>query len=199
MSSTTSKLSLFRNYNYRGGEKPDKFTVHPDDARKKLGFEVKKREVQDLTLDENSTPRVEGSRHEGSFRVLQRAALRATTAAPTYFKPVELGGDLYSDGGIGASNPTAIAIHEARTLFPDIPIELCVSCGTGEFVSRKKSPNFGWDGIIDQIVKSATDTAKTHWILEDILGQGHTCQSTSGVSSTKYFRVSISNFSLKFL
>ena len=31
---------------------------------------------------------------------------------------------LYCDGGIVASNPTGIAIHEAKTLFPDVPIEL---------------------------------------------------------------------------
>jgi len=37
-------------------------------------------------------------------------------------------------------------------------------------------------------VKSATDTSKTHWVLEDILGQGNTCHSASGVSSTRYFR-----------
>ena len=67
----------------------------------------------------------------GSFRVLQRAALRATTAAPTFFKPVLMSGELYCDGGIVASNPTAVAVHEARTLFPDIPIEMVVSCGTG--------------------------------------------------------------------
>jgi hypothetical protein len=30
----------------------------------------------------------------GSFRVLQRAALRATTAAPTVFKPVLMGGEV---------------------------------------------------------------------------------------------------------
>ena len=52
----------------------------------------------------------------GSFRVLQRAALQATTAAPTYFKPVQMNGEMYSDGGIVASNPTCIAIHEGTNI-----------------------------------------------------------------------------------
>ena len=181
MSSTTSKVSLFRNYNYKKGEKPDKFVINPKDARRKLGLTYS----SSSRGDETSQSHNEGSRHEGSFRVLQRAALRATTAAPTVFKPVVMAGDIYSDGGIVASNPAAIAIHEARTLFPNVPIELCVSCGTGEFISETKNPSFGWDGIVNQIVKSATDTAKTHWVLEDILGQG-----ASGSTSTKYFRVS---------
>lgn len=63
--------------------------------------------------------------------MLQRHALRASTAAPTMFKPVVMGGEVYCDGGIVASNPSAVAIHEARTLFPDIPIEMVVSIGTG--------------------------------------------------------------------
>jgi hypothetical protein len=46
------------------------------------------------------------------------------------------------------------------------------------------------DGIISQIVKSATDASKTHWILEDILGQGRTTNPGGSASSTKYFRVS---------
>ena len=68
-----------------------------------------------------------------------------------------MGTDMYSDGGLVASNPTALAIHEARTLYPDIPIEMVISVGTGEFVSEKVTPSFGWDGIISQIIKSATD------------------------------------------
>lgn len=87
---------------------------------------------------------------KGSFRVLQRAALRATTAAPTVFKPVLMGGELYCDGGIVASNPAAVAIHEARTIYPNVPIELVVSCGTGAFIEEKSAPRIGWDGIIGE-------------------------------------------------
>jgi calcium-independent phospholipase A2-gamma len=130
-----------------------------------------------------------GSRHPGSFRVLQRAALRATTAAPTVFKPVLMGGELYCDGGIVASNPSAVAIHEARTVFPDVPIEMVVSCGTGAFLEEKSEPRIGWDGIIGQIVNSATDGEQTHHVLEDILGQGGTAKlGRSHISKTKYYR-----------
>jgi calcium-independent phospholipase A2-gamma len=43
-----------------------------------------------------------------------REAVRATTAAPTYFYPLVKGGMVHSDGALLANNPTAIAIHEAK-------------------------------------------------------------------------------------
>ena len=49
---------------------------------------------------------------------------RATTAAPTFFKPLLSFDELYVDGGIVASNPTAVAVHEARTVFPDVSVSL---------------------------------------------------------------------------
>lgn len=69
---------------------------------------------------------------------MQRYALRASTAAPTVFKPVLMGGEMYCDGGIVASNPAAVAIHEARTLYPHVPIELVVSIGTGGTLQLNK-------------------------------------------------------------
>lgn len=85
-----------------------------------------------------------------------------------------------------ASNPTAVAVHEARALFPDVPIEIIVSLGTGKFIEEKSVPRIGWDGIIGQIVSSATDAESTHHVLEDILGSDMIAPSKA--TNTKYFR-----------
>jgi calcium-independent phospholipase A2-gamma len=118
------------------------------------------------------------------------SVLSAKTLAYFYFYYYyHQGGEMYCDGGIVASNPTAIAIHEARSVFPDIPIECVVSLGTGSFIEQKSAPRIGWDGIISQIVSSATDPEQVHHILEDILGEGGTAQlGGSKVSNTLYAR-----------
>lgn len=45
-----------------------------------------------------------------------RLAVRATTAAPTFFRPVLFEGSLYCDGALVANNPSAIALQEAKVL-----------------------------------------------------------------------------------
>ena len=149
MSRTPTQLCLLRNYNYSGGEMKDSFVQDPIEAKEELDLPLKDdvykmygKYVYDDDL--HSKTKTHASRHPGSFRVLQRAALRATTAAPTVFKPVLMGGELYCDGGIVASNPAAVAIHEARTIFPNVPIEMVVSCGTGAFIEEKSEPRIGW-------------------------------------------------------
>jgi len=91
MSSNPTHVALFRNYNYNGGELPDPFMIDPDDARQILGLSVHD-EATSIRMNNYTkihetgiTPN-NGSRHPGSFRVLQRYALRASTAAPTVFK-----------------------------------------------------------------------------------------------------------------
>jgi patatin-like phospholipase/acyl hydrolase len=56
-------------------------------------------------------------------------AVRATTAAPTFFVPVQHEDGLFCDGALVANNPTAIALQEAKQLFPGVPIETVVSIG----------------------------------------------------------------------
>jgi hypothetical protein len=97
MSSTPTHVALFRNYNYPGGELPDPFIIEPDKAREELGLNIniehefirggsyRRKKVVSVVPGVRVS---EGSRHPGSFRVLQRYALRASTAAPTVFKPV---------------------------------------------------------------------------------------------------------------
>lgn len=55
---------------------------------------------------------------EGSCLIPVATAIRATTAAPTFFKPVEWNGHYYCDGAFVANNPTAIAIQEAKVRCP---------------------------------------------------------------------------------
>jgi len=218
MSSSPTQLCLFRNYNYSCGGKSDTFVVDPKDARKELGLKSELDDdivsmfpdflngnnyshsskcsnhdtlglYADFLQSREKCCVISTSRHLGSFRVFQRAALRATTAAPTIFKPVLMGGELYCDGGIVSSNPAAIAIHEARCIFPNIPIEMIVSCGTGRFIEEKNPSKIGWDGIICQIIDSATDGEQTHNILEDVLGQGKNAQSGQlSMTGTRYYR-----------
>ena len=64
---------------------------------------------------------------------------RATTAAPTFFKPMRIGNDLFSDGGIGYNNPAEEGYDEVlhKEGFYNnhddrkVPICLFLSIGTG--------------------------------------------------------------------
>mmetsp|Transcript_17445 Transcript_17445/g.37697 ORF Transcript_17445/g.37697 Transcript_17445/m.37697 type:complete len:920 (+) Transcript_17445:159-2918(+) len=196
MSSSPNQLCLLRNYNYGGGEMPDSFCIDPNKARQRLGLEHDG--VMETDTSHNTkrlapikcAPRTgKGSRYPGSFRVTQKIALRATTAAPTFFKPLLSFDELYVDGGIVASNPSAVAVHEARAAFPGVPLDLVVSVGTGVFEEVKVPPRVGWDGVVAQILDSATDAEQVHHVLEDVFGEGKTAQHTgTQMATTKYFR-----------
>jgi patatin-like phospholipase/acyl hydrolase len=60
-------------------------------------------------------------------------AARATTAAPTYFKPILIGvpSVAYMDGGLGHNNPAHLALSEARRLWGQDAVVYLLSIGTG--------------------------------------------------------------------
>jgi patatin-like phospholipase/acyl hydrolase len=77
---------------------------------------------------------------------------RATSAAPTYFEPLKLSAgntsDYYTlvDGGVFANNPSACALVEARTTYPEANQFLVVSLGTGNLptgIPYSEAKNWG--------------------------------------------------------
>jgi patatin-like phospholipase/acyl hydrolase len=86
--------------------------------------------------------------YQGCSGWLCRDAARATTAAPTYFKPFVQDGKEYSDGGVGFNNPVQLVFEEALSLSTagfrvlesnqanyHFPIAYIVSIGTGTMPS----------------------------------------------------------------
>ncbi|KAG8741568.1 hypothetical protein FRC10_002693 [Ceratobasidium sp. 414] len=69
--------------------------------------------------------------------LLRREAGRATSAAPSYFPPIELKDEhgqptMYVDGGLGYNNPSKELQNEARCVYgPNHPIGCFISIGTG--------------------------------------------------------------------
>jgi len=90
---------------------------------------------------------------------------RATSAAPTYFKPMEIDGLEYLDGGFGANNPCAEIYDEVRQMNNNSNhcVSVVVSVGTG----KNKNNRFGGSGLlrylnyIDFARKWASDSEKT--------------------------------------
>jgi len=56
---------------------------------------------------------------------------RATSAAPTYFNSIEMGEKTFLDGGIGANNPSFVALREIMQMEENTRPCLFVSIGTG--------------------------------------------------------------------
>lgn len=74
------------------------------------------------------------SQYEGTSRYKVWEAVRASTAAPIYHEDFKIDGYVFYDGGVLANNPTAIALHEARHLWPKQKQPNCVvSVGNGRY------------------------------------------------------------------
>lgn len=87
------------------------------------------------------------SRYPGTVDATLWQGMRASSAAPTFFSEIVLNGLIHADGALVANNPAGVAAHEARRLFPNVPIELLVSVGTGVAEkSRTPAPTNWADG-----------------------------------------------------
>ena len=103
---------------------------------------------------------------------------RAATAAPSYFRPMELEGGPFLDGGLGANNPTTEAWYSIRQRHEDRDaVQVLVSIGTGQDLRNRRTVTSFYHRIlrVSKTMKAmATDTERVHEEMERsmIEGQG---------------------------
>ncbi|KAI3366812.1 hypothetical protein L3Q82_009473 [Scortum barcoo] len=98
-------------------------------------------------------------------------AIRASSAAPGYFQEFVLGKDLHQDGGLLINNPTALAIHECKCLWPNTPLQCVLSLGTGRYesVGNNSTTYTSLKAKLTNVISSATDTEEVHTMLDALL------------------------------
>ncbi|NXL28103.1 PLPL8 phospholipase, partial [Glaucidium brasilianum] len=98
-------------------------------------------------------------------------AIRASSAAPGYFQEYILGNDLHQDGGLLLNNPSALAVHECKCLWPNVPLQCLISLGTGRYESegRTSVTYTSLKAKLTNVISSATDTEEVHTMLDALL------------------------------
>ncbi|XP_006925391.1 calcium-independent phospholipase A2-gamma isoform X1 [Pteropus alecto] len=111
------------------------------------------------------------SHYLGGCQYKMWQAIRASSAAPGYFAEYALGNDLHQDGGLVLNNPSALAMHECKCLWPDVPLECIVSLGTGRYESdvRNTMTYTSLRTKLSNVISSATDTEEVHIMLDGLL------------------------------
>lgn len=96
-------------------------------------------------------------------------AVRATTAAPTYHSPAQIGSQKFVDGAVCANNPVCVALSEAALLWPGVPVELVVSLGTGlpTLKPLKTQSVVAW---VRTLVELSMSSHVSHKVAASILG-----------------------------
>ncbi|MCJ1405065.1 hypothetical protein MMC11_008291 [Xylographa trunciseda] len=95
-------------------------------------------------------------------------AARATSAAPSYFKPIKIDGATYVDGGFGFNNPSREIVTEVLRVHNDADdcINCLVSIGTGRPKKSKddffKPGRMNWFRNLSTVLKAAYDSDSTH-------------------------------------
>ncbi|XP_075003945.1 calcium-independent phospholipase A2-gamma isoform X2 [Calonectris borealis] len=75
------------------------------------------------------------------------------------------------DGGLLLNNPSALAVHECKCLWPNVPLQCLVSLGTGRYESEGRTTvtYTSLKAKLTNVISSATDTEEVHTMLDALL------------------------------
>ncbi|EMC99209.1 hypothetical protein BAUCODRAFT_146182 [Baudoinia panamericana UAMH 10762] len=130
-------------------------------------------------------------------------AARATSAAPTYFKPLchEPSKMVYSDGGVYHNNPIVIADYERKLIWPhqqDVEPDIIVSIGTlySDKTKDKRALSQKWTssprGVVSHgkfLQKMATDHLHTSLDSERAWNMWLNARDPTGADKARYVRL----------
>lgn len=114
-------------------------------------------------------------------------AALATSAAPTFFDPVQIGDRTYVDGAMGANNPSFEVEKEASNIWCEVSgrleplVKMFISVGTGNPGINPVSDR-AWKFVSESIVKVATETTETEEMFSS---------RWRGYLDTRYFRFNV--------
>ena len=98
-------------------------------------------------------------------------AARATSAAPTFFSPIEYKGEVLVDGGVIANNPALYAYFEAKALYPECEKFHILSISTGgAYHTMRMDSTRGLMSWADQVspMYSTAQKRTTDFVIEHI-------------------------------
>jgi len=113
------------------------------------------------------------SHYDGTCRYKLWESVRASSAAPGYYEDFKIDGYVFHDGGLLANNPTAIAIHEAKQIWPNANTNCIVSIGNGRFkpagYASSKAESISLKQKITRIFSGISDVEVVHTMLLDTM------------------------------
>ncbi|EFC40212.1 patatin domain-containing protein [Naegleria gruberi] len=119
----------------------------------------------DYTEESESSSLTSSSKKQPSFYrgtstgagITAMDVIRATSAAPMYFKPRVIGDSEFIDGAVVANNPIQLSMYEAKQIFPNHDKFVFVSLGTGA-LSGKNSEEDGDEEVNLNLSPQGTNT-----------------------------------------
>lgn len=60
-------------------------------------------------------------------------------------------------------------MYMLQVLYPNVPVEMVVSVGTGFFNQSSNVQGMGWDLLVNHLIASSTDTEDVHALLNDFM------------------------------